>query len=170
MLTGVTSFGCALHRLIHKSFVTTTHRAGNGRDFNFLVAGPWHDHMLTALCPSVICNDAPAAGASLQMTGEHNLFRLYALAICDHCPQPREMWTLLLRLQFPIVNTTLWGQLAGKTLTVLPSSLLLYSPAMVAFVYQTPTFPPHYGDNVKVNLQHICQAIPVLLRGFSSYK
>ena len=28
------------------------------------------------------------AGAWLQMAGEHNLFRLYALAICDHCPPP----------------------------------------------------------------------------------
>ena len=36
---------------------------------------------------------------------------------------------------------------------------------MVAFVYQTPTFLPHYGDNVKVKSQHICQAIPALLRG-----
>ena len=26
------------------------------------------------------------AGASLQMTGGYNLFRLYALIICDHCP------------------------------------------------------------------------------------
>ena len=26
------------------------------------------------------------AGVSLQMTGGHNLFHLYALAICDHCP------------------------------------------------------------------------------------
>ena len=36
---------------------------------------------------------------------------------------------------------------------------------MVVFAYQTPTFPPHYGDNVKVKQQHICQAIPALLRG-----
>ena len=28
------------------------------------------------------------AGASLQMTGGHNLFRLYALVINDHCPPP----------------------------------------------------------------------------------
>ena len=36
---------------------------------------------------------------------------------------------------------------------------------MVAYAYQTPTFLPHYGDNVKVKSQHICQAIPALLRG-----
>ena len=34
-----------------------------------------------------------------------------------------------------------------------PPSLLLYCTAM--FVYQTPTFPPHYRDNVIVKLQHI---------------
>ena len=85
------------------------------------------------------------------MTGGHDLFRLYALDICDHCPQPRGMSrTLILCLQFPKVTTTLWGQLAGKTMTVLPRSLLLYCISIVAFVYQTPTFPLHYGDKVKV--------------------
>ena len=44
-------------------------------------------------------------------------------------------------------------------------SLLLYCTAMVAYVYQTPTHLPHYGDNVNVKSQHICQAIPALLRG-----
>ena len=98
------------------------------------------------ICPAV---------ALLQMTGGHDLFRLYALVICDHCPQPRVMLrTLILCMQFPIVTTTLWGQLAGKTMTVLPHSLLLYCTAMVAYV------------NVKVKSQHICQAIPAQLRGF----
>ena len=54
--------------------------------------------------------------------------------------------TLILGLQFPIVTTTLWAQLAGKTMTVLPRSLLLNGTAIVAYVYQTPTFPPHYGE------------------------
>ena len=81
-------------------------------------------------------------------------------------PLPRGMSrTLILFLQFPIVTNTLWGQLAGKTMTVFPRSLLLYCTAMVAYVYQTPTFPPHYGDNIKVKSQHICQANPALLRG-----
>ena len=31
ILTGITVFNCALHRLIHKSFVTTAHRAGEWR-------------------------------------------------------------------------------------------------------------------------------------------
>ena len=63
MLTGVTSFGWAIHRLIHKSFVTGG----------------------TAGTLFVVCR---SAGASLQMTGGHNLVRLYALVICDHCPPP----------------------------------------------------------------------------------
>ena len=59
MLTGVTSFGCALHRLMHKSFVATAQRAGDGGDFDFLVAGPWHDLVLTAHLPgwSDVTND-----------------------------------------------------------------------------------------------------------------
>ena len=72
--------------------------------------------------------------------------------------------TLNLFLQFPIVTNTLWGQLIAKTMPVFPRSLLLYCTAMVAYVYQTPTFPPHYGDNIKVKSQHMCQANPALLR------
>ena len=75
--------------------------------------------------------------------------------------------TLTLCLKFSIVTTTLWRQLAGKTMTVHPRSLLLYCTAMFVYVYQTPTFPTHCGDNLKVKAQHIYQAmdIPVLLRG-----
>ena len=77
---------------------------------------------------------------------------------------------LTLCLKFPIVTTTLWGQLhvAGQTMTVHPRSLLLYCTAMFVFVYQTTTFPPHCGDNEKVKTQYIYQAmdIPVLLRGW----
>ena len=159
MLTGVTSFDCALHRLIHKSFVTTAHRAGERRGFDLLVTGPWHGPVLTVHLPG---------WASLQMTGGHNLFRLFALVICDHCPLPpsrRMSRTLILCLQFPIETTTLRGQLADKTMTLLPRGLFLYCTAMVANVYPTPTFPLHYGDNVKVKSQHIYQAIPALLRG-----
>ena len=84
-------------------------------------------------------------------------------------PQPRGMSrTLTLCLKFPIVTTTLWGKLAGKTTTVYPRSLLLYCTAMFVYVYQTTKFPPHCGDNEKVKTQHIYQAmdIPVLLRGW----
>ena len=104
------------------------------------------------------------------MNGGHNLFRLYALDICDHCPPPpppppRGMSrTLILCVQFPIVTTTV-GTASWQIMTVIPRSLLLYCTAMVAYVYRTPTFSPHYGDNVKVKSQHICQAIPALLRG-----
>ena len=84
-------------------------------------------------------------------------------------PQPRGMSkTLTLCLQFPIVTTTLWAQLAGKTMTVHPRSLLLCCTAMFVYVYQTPTFPLHCGDNVKVKTQHIYQAadILVMIRGW----
>ena len=76
--------------------------------------------------------------------------------------------TLTLCLKFPIVTTTLWGQLAGKAITVHPHSLLLYCTAMFVYVYQTTIFPAHCGDNEKVKTQHIYQAmdIPVLLRGW----
>ena len=79
------------------------------------------------------------------MTAGHDLFRLYALVHCDHCPlplQPRGMSrTLILRRRFPTVTTIWWGQLAGKTMTILTRILLLYCTAMVAYIYQTPTFP-----------------------------
>ena len=69
--------------------------------------------------------------------------------------------TLTLCLKFPIVTHTLWGQLAGKTMTVHPRSLLLYCTAMFVYVYQTTTFPPHCRDNVKVKTQHIYQAMDI---------
>ena len=49
-------------------------------------------------------------------------------------------------------------------MTALPRSLLIYCTAMFVYGYQTPTFPTHYGDNIKVKSQHICQAIPAVLR------
>ena len=78
-------------------------------------------------------------------------------------PQLRGMLrTLTLCLQFPIVTTILRGQLAGKTMTVLPRSLFLYCTAMFVYVCQTPTFPPHCGDNVQVKHSTL---YPILLRG-----
>ena len=63
-------------------------------------------------------------------TGAHNFFRLNTPVICDY-PQLRGMSrTLTLCLQFPIETTILQGQLAGKTMTVLPRSLFLYCSAM----------------------------------------
>ena len=40
---GGTLFDCSLHCRIHKSFVTTSHRAGDAGDFDFMVAGHWYD-------------------------------------------------------------------------------------------------------------------------------
>ena len=97
------------------------------------------------------------------MTGAHNFIRFYTLV----APAQRISRTLTLCLQLPIVITTMWGQLAGKTMTVHPRSLLLYCTAMFVYVYQTLAFPLHCGDNVKVKIQHIYQSmdIPVLIRG-----
>ena len=102
------------------------------------------------------------------MTGVHNLFLLMHLSFVTTATQPRGMSrTLILCLQLPIVTTTLWRQLAGKTMTAVPRSLLLHCTVLFVYVYQTSTFPPHYGYNVKVKSQHICRAIPALLRGLS---
>ena len=98
------------------------------------------------------------------MTGAHN----FLVSLCtSHLWPPLQLRgmlrTLTLCLQFPIVTTILWGQLAGKTMTVLSRSLLLYCTAMFVYVYQTPTSPPHCGDNVKVKTQQIifpsCSAV-----------
>ena len=103
------------------------------------------------------------------MTGAHNLFAFLHLSSVTTAPPPPaqgyvEDFDFL--SAFPHSNHhTVWRQLAGKTVTVRPRSLLLYCTAMFVYVYQTSPFSPHYGDNVKVKSQHICQAIPALLRG-----
>ena len=101
------------------------------------------------------------------MTDALNFFRLYALVICDHAPAQRNVADFDFVSKVPHSNHHTVGQLAGKTMTVHPHSLLLYCTAMFVYVYQTTTFPLHCGDNVKVKTQHIYQAmdIPVLLRG-----
>ena len=81
MLTGVASFGCALHRLIHKSFVTTANRGGWGTAGTLIF---WLQVPDMTLYKQPIC----PAGASLQMTGGHNSFRLYALVIVTTAPPP----------------------------------------------------------------------------------
>ena len=73
------------------------HSGGTAGTLIFWLQVPGMTPWLTAHLP---------AEAWLQMTGVHNLFRLYALFICDHCPlpQPRGMSrTLILCQQFPIV-------------------------------------------------------------------
>ena len=101
------------------------------------------------------------------MTGGHNSFRLYALVICDHCPLPTQgnAKDFYFLSAVPHSNHHTVGTASWQNEDSSPRNMLLYCAAMVAYVYQTPTFPPHYGDNVKVKSQHICQAIPALLRG-----
>ena len=97
------------------------------------------------------------------MTGAHNSFRLYALVMCDHCPPAQgnvegfDFVSTVPHINHHTVGTGSWQN---------HDSTLLYCTAMLVYVYQTPTFPPHYGDNVTVKSQHIRQAIPTLLRGF----
>ena len=148
---------------MHKSFVITAHRTAGTLIFWLQVPGM--TLYLQLIYPT---------GALLQMTDGHTLFRLYALVICVHCPPPPppppaqgnvEDFDFVSAVPHSYQTNTLWGQLAGKTMTVFPRSLLLYCTAMVAYVYQTPTFHPYYGDNINLKSQHICQANPALLRG-----
>ena len=96
---GITLVDCALHRLIHKSFVLRPTEPGSGGALIFWLKVSGMTLYQQHICP---------ACAWLQMTGAHNFFRLYAPVICDH-PQLRGMSrTLTLCLQFPIVTTILW--------------------------------------------------------------
>ena len=108
------------------------------------------------------------AGAWLQMTRAYNFFRLYALVICDHAPAKRNIEDLTLCLQFPIVTTTLWGQLAGKTRTVfsLQSVITLHCHGCLAL--SNPYISSALWRQYKCKKQYIYQAmdIPVLLRGW----
>ena len=90
-----------------------------------------------------------SAFARLQMTGAHNFFRLYALSVCDHAPAQRhvEGFDLVFAVchsNHHTLRTASWQNHDSSS-----PSLLLYCTAMFAYVYQTPTFPPHCGDNVK---------------------
>ena len=98
------------------------------------------------------------------MTGARNFFRLYAPVICDH-PQLRGMSrTLTLCLQFPIVTTILWGQLAGKTMTVLPRSLFFKLNSNVCLGLSNPYISSAlWRQRKSKNTAHY---IPILLRGF----
>ena len=119
-----------------------------------LIPGPWYDPVLTAHLPGWVW---------LQMTGAHNFFRLYALIICDHAPAQRNVEDFDLVSAVPhsnhhTVGTASWQNHDSSS----PQS------AMSVYVFQTPTYPPHCGDNVKVKTLHIYLAmdIPVLLRGW----
>ena len=80
ILKGVTLFDGALHRLIHKSFVTTAHRAGERR-------GLWFSGYRSLVWP---CTNSAFARLvhGYKWLGAHNFFRLYAPVICDHPPPP----------------------------------------------------------------------------------
>ena len=64
------------------------------------------------------------------MTNAHNFFRLYALFICDHVPAQRNVEDFDFVSAVPHSNHNTVGQLAGKTMTVLPTSLLFICTAM----------------------------------------
>ena len=129
---------------------------GDGGDFDFLVAGPWYDPVLKAHLPN---------WASLQTTGGHDLFRLYAQGNVEDF----DFFSAFPNSNKQTVGAASWQNHDSPPPPPPPPppprSLLLYCTAMVAYVNQTPTFPPHYGDNIKVKAQHICQANPALLRG-----
>ena len=101
IITRVTLFDGALHRLIHKSFVTTAHRDWKRR-------GLWFSGYRSLVWP---CTNSAFAllVRGYKWLGAHNFFRLYAPVICDH-PQLRGLSrNFTLCLQFPIVTTILWG-------------------------------------------------------------
>ena len=82
ILTGVTLFDCALHRLIHKSFVSTAHRARERR-------GLWFPG-----CGSLVRPCTNSANARLGRGYKwlvRIFFRLYALIICYHAPAQRNV-------------------------------------------------------------------------------
>ena len=96
------------------------------------------------------------------MTAAYTFFRLYAPAICDH-PQLRGMSrTVTLCLQVPIVTTILWGQLAGKTMAVLPRSLFFYCTAMLLGLSNPYIFSALWRQRKSKNTAHY---MPILHRG-----
>ena len=105
------------------------------------------------------------------MTGGLNLGRLYALVICDHCSPPPppaaqgnvedfDFVAAVTHSNHHTVGTASWQNHDSSP----PQSVIkLHYHGCLGL--SKPTFPPHYGDTVKVESQHICQAIPALLRG-----
>ena len=97
------------------------------------------------------------------MTGAHNFFRLYAPVICDHL-QLRGMWrTLTLCLQFPIVTTILWGQLAGKILDSSPPQSVFILHSNVCLGLSNPYISSALWRQRKS--KNTAHCIPILLRG-----
>ena len=69
-----------------------------------------------------------------------------ALVICKHGPQPRGIAGTLTFFVFqsPAITPTLWGQSAGKTTAVFPSSLLCFhrTSFFLPIITQTPGISP----------------------------
>ena len=114
-----------------------------------------------ALYLQLIC----PAGASLQMTGGHNLFCIYALVICDHCPHPslppprRNIEDFDFKSAVPhsnqhTVGTTSWQ---NHDSSPLQSVIILHCHGCLCL---SNTY-----ISSALKSQHICQAIPALLRG-----
>ena len=114
ILTGVTLFDGALHRLIHKR------------------RGLWFSGYRSLEWP---CTNSAFARLvrGYKWLGAHNFFRLYAPVICDHPQTQRNV------KEFDFVSTVPHsnhhtvgggGQLVGKTMTVLLRSLYLYCTAL----------------------------------------
>ena len=95
------------------------------------------------------------ACAWLQMTGAHIFFRLYAPVICDPTPAQRNVEDFDFVSAVPHSNHHTEGAAGWQNHDSSPPQSVLYCTAMFVYVYQTPTFPPHCGDNVKVKTQHI---------------
>ena len=147
-------FDYALHRLIHKPFVTTAHRAGERRDFDFLATGPCYDTVLTAHLP-----------------GLHNFFRLYALVICDHAPAKRnvEGFDFVFAVRHSnhhTLGTASWQNHDSSY----PQSVIIlhYHVCLCLSNLTNPYISSALWRQCKVHTQHIYQAmnIPVLFRGW----
>ena len=149
-------FDCALHRLIHKTFVTTAHRAGERRGWIF-----WLQVPVTTLYST------NSAFAQLQMTGAHNFFRLYALVICDHAPAQRKVegfdFVFAARhSSHHTLRTASWQNHDSSS----PQSVIILH-CHVCLCLSNPYLSSALWRQRKVQTQHFYQAmdIPVLLRG-----
>ena len=74
------------------------------------------------------------------MTDGYHLFCLYALVICDHCPPPPAQGNVE-DFNFVSVISHSEHQTVGTASWQNHNSFPLYCTAIVAYVYQTPTFP-----------------------------
>ena len=102
------------------------------------------------------------------MTGAHNLFCLYALVKWPLPPakgggdvEDFDFVSAVPQSNHRTAGTASWQNHDSPP----PQSAILLHCHVCLCLSNTYMFPPHYGDNVKVKSQYICQAIPALLRG-----